>query len=209
MTKLRALFKILPALAMLLAVGVSASAAEAEALPTQAASAQAASVQVPGLSAPQSSTTFPPDSSPFVPDGPEKTKRVKKLLNQIAATYGFSRGREELFPSWGPRLGKLYALHKKLTDDDWQLLAEMYVSFQVSDLKIICGIPYSSKNISKLNSAMMLLLAMNGDVSIEILNAMMGAIHRPPALQRGDMKMIKMFIEDKPWSDTFEYKKDQ
>jgi hypothetical protein len=207
MENLRVLFKIFPGLTMLLTAGLPANAVEVGGAPPVFAETVPGSAL--GLPSQQSSMPPPPDSSPFVPDTPEKQKRVKELLNQIIGTYGLNFGREIGAISWGPRPRKLYGLHKKLTALDWQLLAEMYVSFQSSDLKTIIGIPCKPKDASALNNAMIFLLAMHGEISVEILNVMMAAIHRPLILRQGDTKRIEMFIKDKPWSDTIEYKKDQ
>jgi hypothetical protein len=227
MEKLRVLFKVLPTLTMLLAVGEPASEAEAAGVPP--VPAETASASTLGLPAPQSSVTAPLlDSSPFVPDGPEKAKRVKKLLDQITATYGFNRGREQFSPAWGPRPGKLYALHKKLIDDDWKLLAEMYVSFVDSDSKSFAGIyancnDHDAKYCMRFENSIKMLLAMHGEASINAINIMVASASRQSAkykeVWRGfemyndswqwRIDRIKMFSEDKSWSDTSEYKKDQ
>jgi hypothetical protein len=170
--------------------------------------AETASAPAPAV---QDSATLPPDSSPFTPDSPEKEKRVKELIKQITATYGFSRGREEFLPSWGPRIDKLYSLHKRLTDNDWKLLAEMYVSFIDSNWKILAGTPsnYNSKDASDLSDAMKILLAMRGESSFRTLSATMAALHWPSTLQQGNIYMIKDIIKFPPWNDLPEYKKDQ
>jgi hypothetical protein len=159
----------------------------------------------------QGSATLPPDNSPFTPNSPEKEKRVKKLIKKITATYGFSFGPEELLPSWGARMDKLYSLHKELSDNDWRLLAEMYVTFHNSDLKFIVGIPFDhySKNTLHFDNAMKILLAMYGKASLETLSAMTAAIHWPPTLREGEVNTIKEIIEFKPWSYLSEYKEDQ
>jgi hypothetical protein len=195
----------------LLAVIWSASEAQAQALPPQLVPGEAASVLASGTPAVQGSATLPPDSSPFTPDSPEKEKRVKKLIKQITATYGFSRGREELLPSWGPRIDKLYSLHKKLTDSDWKLLAEMYVSFIDSNWKILAGTPsnYNSKDASDLSDAMKILLAMHGESSFRTLSIMMAALHWSPIRLQGHLNMIKDIIQFPPWNDLSEYKRDQ
>jgi hypothetical protein len=208
----RTLSGILLALTALLAVGWLASAAQAQALPPQPVPAAAASAPVPGAPSAQGSTTLPPDSSPFTPDSPEKEERVKKLIDQIIATYGFSRGREELLPSWGPRIDKLYSLHKKLTDSDWKLLAEMYFTFYNSNWKLVAGISLNfnddSEADTRLDSAMTILLAMHGEASIKTLNAMMSATQSSKT-SPGNIGMIKDIIKFPPWNDLPEYKKDQ
>jgi hypothetical protein len=190
--------KILSVLAVLLIVGLPVIAAET-------VSALAPAVQ--------DSATLPPDSSPFMPDSPEKEKRVKKLLKQITATYGFSRGREELLPSWGPRIDKLYSLHKKLTENDWKLLAEMYVSFTNSDWEFIAGLPANfdntSNDASNFDSAMQILLAMHGKASLETLDAMMAILHWSSISRQWTINQLKRTNELQPWSYSSEYKKDQ
>jgi hypothetical protein len=176
-------------------------------------------------SAVQGSATLPPDGSPFTPDSPEKEKRVKKLIKQITATYGFSRGREELLPSWGPRTDKLYSLHKKLTNDDWKLLAEMYISFTDSNWKNIAGISSDDylKDTLNFDNAIKILLAMHGEASINTLNSMVAfASTSLPKYKKnwrgfkiynkawqGQIDTLKEFNRNKFWSYLPEYKKDQ
>ncbi|MCL2310096.1 MAG: sel1 repeat family protein [Proteobacteria bacterium] len=161
-------------------------------------------------SAQRSKTATPPDSSPFESDSPEKQKRIKKLLDQIEATYGVRFGREYA-PSWGPRLGKLYSLHKKLADRDWALLAEMYVTFRKSDMKLIVSIPFDKdfRDKGRIGEAMSVLLAMRGKESLEALSKMFSNPNGNSDLWQGDVDIVKNTIEFKPWSSLPEYKKDQ
>jgi len=185
----------------------------------------AASVPTPGLPASQNNAPLPPNRSPFVPDSPEKQERVKKLVNQINATYGLDIGREIGAVFWGPRPGKLYALHKKLTDDDWKLLAEMYVSFYDSHWTLLAGLPFNDnfKKASRLDDAMQMLLAMHGEESSNILNTMVASAASQPAKYKKEWRgfetyneswqwrigRINMFAKDRPWRDTSEYKNDR
>jgi hypothetical protein len=133
------------------------------------------------------------------------------MIKQITATYGFSRGREELLPSWGPRIDKLYSLHKKLTDDDWKLLAEMYISFSDSNWRNIARISsdYSLKDTSNFYYAIQILLAIHGETSLKTLDAMMTDLHWSSISRQWTINHIKRISEVKPWGYLSEYKGDQ
>jgi hypothetical protein len=191
--------KILSVLAVLLIVGLPVIAAET-------VSALAPAVQ--------DSATLPPDSSPFTPDSPEKQKRVKKLLNQITATYGITFAREIPMPTWQPRIKQLYKLHKKLTDSDWKLLAEMYIAFYNKNYNFPAKALFDdSENITKLESAAIILLGMHGEPSIDIFNSIIKNIDWTPEYKKLWVRVrlgeIKRLIELKPWSNLSEYKEDQ
>ena len=202
--------KALAALTALPLAGWPAYAAEPGSLLGQPVPTQAMPASASGLPALQGNAGQPPDSSPFTPDGPEKLARVKKLLKQITSTYGLRTGREFGSTSWGPRLGKLYELSKQLTDNDWKLLAEMYFTFYNSDCSSLAGVQvnFNDKDVSRLDDGMTTLLAMHGEMSIEMLNAMMVATQTAKT-SSGNVNMIKGITDFKPWRNLSEYKKDQ
>jgi hypothetical protein len=208
------LVKTLLTPAALLLLGWPAYAAEPGSPPGQPPTAMPASAS--GLPALQGNAGQPPDSSPFTPDGPEKLARVKKLQKQITATYGLRTGREFGSTSWGPRLGKLYTLHKQLTDDDWELLAEMYISFHNSNWQIIAGAAIDSndkKYGSRFDEAMETLLAMHGQAAIDVLNILVAADYYDSSqykeIWKKNIITIKKKKKKKFWDNLPEYRMDQ
>ena len=115
----------------------------------------------------QDSAALPTDDIFTIPDGPEKLKRIRALEKQMLGTVGWVPAREwgYLAFSRGPREDRLYTLHKKLTDSDWVLLAEMYINSSFDDVRE----DYNYKDIGRLKEAMRVLLAMNGQDSIDTL----------------------------------------
>ena len=128
-------------------------------------------------------------------DSHEKMEKIRKLERRVLATFGLRFGRE-FAPSWGPRSGKLDRLHKKLAEEDWWLLAEMYLYFYISDHEHRKN--YSVVKKMRLEEAMRNLLVRRGQRSIKIMNNIIEKETSEDKKKRlyGSVDYIKSFIRE-------------
>jgi len=155
-------------------------------------------------SEPPSNTTWPTYDSDALPEKSERERRIKKLERQMLATVGWTTNREGWPVRW-VREDKLYSLHKKLTDNDWNLLAEMYLSS--SDGRK----DYNIKDSLRLDDAMGVLLGMHGQSSIDTLNKiidMPDKSDKNKEILRYSVNRVLEGIEFTSWFDLSEYRKD-
>ncbi|MDR2173250.1 MAG: hypothetical protein LBE32_03465 [Burkholderiales bacterium] len=154
---------------------------------------------------PQNSATILPDTFATIPDGSEKQKRIKELEKQMLDTVGWTTKRELGITRW-PRTDRLYTLHKRLTDDDWTLLAEEYINFNYERKD------YDLKELQYLESAMTILLAMRGQRAIETMNSVIKSkkiTEDQKVFLYNKPNHVNELMETKYWHTLSEFKKDR
>lgn len=133
-------------------------------------------------------------------NGETEKCEMPRLKEKINGAYGLRTGRYGILTlSIGPKLNKLYHLHKTMTDCELRLLAELYLFPAQEELSNF-----------KWREAVKMLLAMHEEKGIRAINDVFNSSTHPTDQVNLEImiKDIESLIKLKPWTGLDEYKKD-